>query len=61
MTSYSQEIICQCNSITQAEILEAIRSKNLTTIPEIAKETAASTGCGRCRRIIRILLENEAK
>jgi NAD(P)H-nitrite reductase large subunit len=42
------EIICNCMGITRGEIINAIKSKGLTTVEQVSEETQASTGCGGC-------------
>ncbi|TWH22519.1 FAD-dependent oxidoreductase [Prauserella rugosa] len=41
-------IVCRCNSVTKAGIIEAHRA-GASTADEIARVTRASTGCGGCR------------
>ncbi|QZT37123.1 (2Fe-2S)-binding protein [Halosquirtibacter xylanolyticus] len=41
------EIICSCFGISKEDIQDAIAS-GLTTVDEVAEETGASHGCGRC-------------
>lgn len=55
--SSGSEIICQCNGVSKAEILEVISKYKNPEIRIISRETAAGTGCGRCQRIIRYYIE----
>ncbi|QZE13042.1 (2Fe-2S)-binding protein [Halosquirtibacter laminarini] len=41
------EIICSCFGISKDDIQDAIAS-GLSTVDEVAEETGASHGCGRC-------------
>ncbi|MBB3052774.1 assimilatory nitrate reductase electron transfer subunit [Prauserella isguenensis] len=41
-------IVCRCNSVSKAKIIEAYRG-GASTVDEIAQRTRASTGCGSCR------------
>jgi len=43
-----ERIVCSCNRRTHGEILSAVRSEDLRTLAEVAKATAATTGCGSC-------------
>ncbi|MHB8694579.1 MAG: molybdopterin-dependent oxidoreductase [Solirubrobacteraceae bacterium] len=48
--------VCSCQAVTRGAIIHAIRDRNLTTVPEIAEHTRASTGCGGCRPDLERLL-----
>lgn len=48
--------ICSCQGVTRGEIVHAIRDRKLTTVPEVAEYTRASTGCGGCRPDLEQLL-----
>jgi nitrite reductase (NADH) large subunit len=50
-------IICQCNGITEKEIVRAIKRKGATKVEHIQRLTGAGTGCGRCIPVIDRLLE----
>jgi nitrite reductase (NADH) large subunit len=50
-------IICQCNGITEKEIVRAIKRKGATKVEHIQRLTGAGTGCGRCIPLIDGLLE----
>jgi len=55
-------LVCSCNSVTQGEIDSAIRAGGLTTVPDVARVTRASTGCGSCAGDVeRILASAEAE
>jgi nitrite reductase (NADH) large subunit len=47
--------------LTKADILKAIREKNLTTFEQIQDETDAGTICGNCTADIEEILEEELK
>ena len=58
-----ERIICRCEEITQAEIMEAIRSGR-TTLNEIKRFTRAGMGLcqGRtCRDLVASILSRETK
>jgi ferredoxin-nitrate reductase len=41
--------VCSCMNISRGALDEAIRSRDLRTVAEVARHTRASTGCGGCR------------
>ncbi len=49
-------LICNCNEVYKSTIVEAIRSKGLTTVQEIMDETDAGTGCGTCEDDLEAIL-----
>ncbi|UOE92063.1 nitrite reductase large subunit NirB [Alkalihalobacillus sp. LMS39] len=53
----NDEIVCGCNGITKETIVEAIRTKGVTTVAEIGGCTNAGRSCGRCKPVIADLLE----
>jgi NAD(P)H-nitrite reductase large subunit len=55
-------IICQCNGITEKDIIRAIKKKGATKLEHIQRLTGAGTNCGRCIPVInRLLEENKQK
>ncbi len=50
------EVVCTCRQVRRANIITAIRAGGLTTVPEIARVTGASTGCGGCAPQVEALL-----
>jgi len=55
-------IICQCNEVTEKEIVRAIKKKGATKLEHIQRLTGAGTNCGRCIPVInRLLEENKQK
>jgi nitrite reductase (NADH) large subunit len=40
--------ICGCNGVCKGAIVSAIRSKGLTSLPEVRAHTKASASCGQC-------------
>ncbi|HUK57084.1 MAG TPA: FAD-dependent oxidoreductase [Nitrospiria bacterium] len=51
-------LVCNCHSVTKAEIVGAIREKNCKTRDSVAECTKASTGCGSCATLVEQILEN---
>ncbi len=50
------ELVCTCRQVGRDRIVAAIRAGGLTTVPEVAGVTGASTGCGGCAPQIEALL-----
>ncbi|MBI5563144.1 MAG: NAD(P)/FAD-dependent oxidoreductase [Deltaproteobacteria bacterium] len=50
-------IVCGCNGVTKAMIVEAIEKKGLFTRSDVARETKASTSCGGCAGLVDRILE----
>jgi len=53
-------IVCHCLQVTEAEIIEAIRTKDLRTIKDIRRHTAAGDGCTSCHCHIQDYIERFA-
>ncbi len=48
--------------VDEEEIVEVIRSKNVSSVETAGRLTGAGTGCGRCVKIIQQLItENSSK
>ena len=56
LTSDPAATICSCNAVTVGEVQAAIRRDALTTVPQVAARTRASTGCGGCAADVEQLL-----
>ncbi|MEI7423409.1 MAG: (2Fe-2S)-binding protein [Prolixibacteraceae bacterium] len=56
MASKKNRTVCNCNGITEAEILR-ILNKGAEGIDDVSKFTLAGTSCGRCRVEIKAILE----
>jgi nitrite reductase (NADH) large subunit len=50
-------LICNCHTVTKAEIVCAVREKNCKTREGIAECTGATTGCGSCVPLVERILE----
>lgn len=53
----NDDIICNCNEISRAEIIKAIKEKGLKTVEEVGEATIAGTGCGGCQEEIQEILD----
>jgi NifU-like protein len=51
-------IVCQCFSVSEARIREAIKSNHLTTVEQVTHYTKAGGGCGGCKPDIQELLDD---
>ncbi|WP_223589120.1 nitrite reductase large subunit NirB [Neobacillus bataviensis] len=51
------ELICGCNGVTKGAIVEAIRTKGLTTVDQVKGCTNASRSCGGCKSLVADLLQ----
>ncbi len=49
-------VICSCNEIYKSQIVEAIKSKGLTTVEQVGDATTAGTVCGQCIDDIQAIL-----
>lgn len=57
----SQEIVCQCLGITEAEVLSAIRAEGLTSLKQVTACTDAGGGCRSCHPALAEYLARETK
>ncbi|HOX87897.1 MAG TPA: (2Fe-2S)-binding protein [bacterium] len=53
----NDDIICNCNEISRAEIIKAIKEKGLKTVEEVGEATTAGTVCGGCQEEIQEILD----
>jgi len=53
----TDKIICNCFQVTEKQIIEAIKVNNLKTVDEITNYTKAGGACGRCKNIIKKILD----
>lgn len=56
MAVKKSRIVCNCNGITETEILKILR-KGAEGIDEVGKFTLAGTSCGRCRVEIKAIMD----
>jgi nitrite reductase (NADH) large subunit len=59
-TTAVEREVCNCNHVTEAAIVDAIRD-GCDTLPELCAATRAGTGCGSCRGQLTSLLTTHAK
>lgn len=49
--------VCNCNGVCKKEIVDAIVSKQLTSVAAVGEATRAGKGCGSCRGLIAQIIE----
>jgi len=57
----NEAIICSCESITKANICDAVSNQNCETIDAIKKCTKAGTGCGGCIPMVKDIMLHTLK
>ena len=55
------KLVCQCFDVYESQILEAIKVNNLKTVEEVINYTKAGGACGRCKSIIKGILDEYLK
>jgi len=55
--SKKDKMICTCFSVTESQILGAIKENGLKTVEEITNYTKAGGGCGHCKGDIQEILD----
>lgn len=53
-------LLCQCNAVTEHEVLMCIRN-GARCVDEVGAECLAGTGCGSCLGAIETMLKEESK
>lgn len=51
------KIVCTCFNVTENQIWEAIKVNGLKTVEEVTNYTKAGGACGRCRGVIKDMIE----
>lgn len=52
-------IVCECLKVTEAEILKAVREREIRTVGDIIEYTSAGEGCNACHPLLKDYLERE--
>ncbi len=55
------QIICHCFSVSEKDIIDAIKKNGAKTFDDISKITSAGLACGRCRENIQNILNKYVK
>ncbi|RCX23107.1 nitrite reductase (NADH) large subunit [Fontibacillus phaseoli] len=56
-TMSDEEIVCGCNGVTKATIVDVITNQGLTTVDEIKACTGATRSCGGCKPVVEQILQ----
>lgn len=59
--SSGEKIICTCFNVTENQIWEAIKVNGLKTVEEVTNYTKAGGACGRCKGVIKDMIETYLK
>ncbi len=60
-THAGEKIICTCFNVTENQIWEAIKVNGLKTVEEVTNYTKAGGACGRCKGVIKDMIETYLK
>ncbi len=52
-----EKIVCTCFNVTENQIWEAIKVNGLRTVEEVTNYTKAGGACGRCKGVIKDMIE----
>lgn len=53
----ADKIVCTCFNVTENQIWEAIKVNNLKTVEEVTNYTKAGGACGRCKGVIKDIID----
>lgn len=56
-----EKIVCTCFNVTENQIWEAIKVNGLKTVEEVTNYTKAGGACGRCKGIIKDMIDTYLK
>jgi nitrite reductase (NADH) large subunit len=48
--------VCHCNGVCKGQIVDTIRARSLTTLPEVVAHTKAGASCGTCKGTVERIL-----
>lgn len=54
--SSKDKLICKCFSVTEKQIINAVKENNLKTVDEVTNYTKAGGACGHCKKSIQGIL-----
>lgn len=60
-THVGEKIVCTCFNVTENQIWEAIKVNGLKTVEEVTNYTKAGGACGRCKGVIKDMIETYLK
>lgn len=55
-----QQYVCNCCLVTKQEIEEAVKD-GARTVEELKNQTMATSGCGKCRYMCQLIIDNLIK
>jgi NifU-like protein len=55
--SVGEKVVCTCFNVTENQIWEAIKVNGLKTVEEVTNYTKAGGACGRCKGLIKDIIE----
>ncbi|MFA7658285.1 MAG: Fe-S cluster assembly protein NifU [Candidatus Gastranaerophilaceae bacterium] len=61
VTSGKDKLVCKCFSVTEKQILKAVKENNLKTIEDVTNYTKAGGACGHCKENIQAILDEYYK
>lgn len=56
-----EKIVCTCFNVTENQIWEAVKVNGLKTVEEVTNYTKAGGACGRCKGVIKDMIETYLK
>ncbi len=51
-----KDLICRCYFVTESEIIEIVKEKNLNSVGEVTEACSAGGGCGNCQPEIALII-----
>ena len=60
-THTGDKVVCTCFNVTESQIGEAIKVNGLKTVEEVTNYTKAGGACGRCRGVIKDMIDTYLK
>lgn len=60
-THTGDKVVCTCFNVTESQIWEAIKVNGLKTVEEVTNYTKAGGACGRCRGVIKDMIDTYLK
>lgn len=59
--STKDKMVCTCFSVTEKQIINAVKDNNLRTLEEVTNYTKAGGACGNCKKNIQAILDDYYK
>lgn len=58
---HKSKIVCECLKVTEADILKAVRGREIRTVADIIEYTSAGEGCNACHPLLKDYLERQRR